>query len=309
MHPVLMWLIFAAVVVIMFLIDLGVFKKDKHEITIREAIIWSIVWTLAALLFSGGVWLIQGPEKGLQFLTGYVLERALSVDNLFVFILVFSFFNVNRTEQRTALYWGIIGALIFRAIFIIMGVSLVNKFHWILWVFGVVLIISGAKLFKKEEPEIDLEKNWILKLSKRFFPVSHEPSQNRLFIRKDDKTYATYLFVVLLVIESTDIVFAVDSIPAVLAITTDPFIVYSSNVFAILGLRAMYFALAGIMKIFHHLHYGLAVILIFVGLKMIISEWVHISILWALGMIVFVLAASIVTSVIWPPSQEELPPA
>lgn len=299
-----MWTVFWVVVVGLLALDLGVFHRKAHEVNIREALIWSAVWIALALVFNAGVAAVRGPQDGLKFLTGYLLEKSLSVDNLFVFLLIFSYFSVPAVYQHKVLFWGIVGALLMRAIFIWAGVALIHKFHWIIYAFGAFLVFTGIKLGVEKEKEIHPEKNPVLKLFRRVVPVSSEYDGAKFFTRRSGRLLATPMFVVLLVVETTDVVFAVDSIPAILAITTDRFLVYGSNVFAILGLRALYFALAGLMKLFHFLHYGLAFILVFVGVKMIVSEFHEIPIGWALGVIVVVLALSVVASIMWPEKEQ-----
>lgn len=294
------WIIFAILVVTVLVIDLGFLNRKAHEVKIREALIWSGVWISLALLFNIGIYFFKGPDTALRFLTGYLIEESLSVDNLFVFLVIFSYFKVPAKYQHGVLFWGIVGAVVFRALFIAGGIALIHKFHWILYVFGGFLIFTGIKLAFKSEEEVHPEANPVLKIFKRWFPVLNEYVEGKYFVRKSGILYATPLFVVLLVIETTDVMFAMDSIPAILAITHDPFIVYTSNVFAILGLRSLYFALAGLMNLFHYLHYGLAVILVFVGAKMMISEFYKIPILLALGVIAGVLALSILASLLWP---------
>ena len=284
----------------MLAVDLGLFHKRVHEIRFKEALSWSAVWIMLALLFNAGVYFWRGRETALQFLAGYLLEKSLSVDNLFVFLLIFTYFKVPSQHQHTALFWGILGALLLRAVFIFCGIILLKKFHWIIYLFGAFLIFTGIKLAFEKDKEIEPQKNPALRLFKRFLPVTETYEGSRFFIKKGGQLFATPLFVVLLVLETTDIVFAVDSIPAVLAVTRDTFIVYTSNVFAILGLRALYFVLADIMRLFHHLHYGLAVVLAFVGVKMLLSQRYPIPIGLSLGVIASMLALSILASLLWP---------
>jgi len=257
------------------------------------------MWIALAAIFAVIVFFWRGHTSALEFATGYVIELSLSVDNLFVFLVIFRYFQVPEEQQHGVLFWGIVGALVMRGLFILAGVSLIRRFEWITYVFGAVLVYSGYKLLRQGDTEIDPEKNPVLRLFRRVLPVTHEYEGSKFFIRRPT-LYATPLFVVLLVIETTDVLFAVDSIPAVLAITLDAFIVYTSNVFAILGLRSMYFALAGMMDLFDYLHYGLSVVLIFVGVKMIGSHYVHIPTGWALGIVISVLAVSVLASVARP---------
>ena len=296
----MLWWIFAVVVLAVMSLDLGVFNRKARVVGLKEALLWSLVWIALALGFCGLVYFWRGPVKALEFLTGYVVEESLSVDNLFVFIVIFSFFKVPREYERKVLFLGIIGVLITRGIFITTGVTLIQRFDWMFYIFGAILIYTAFKLAFGKAEEIQPEKNPVLKFFHRFMPVTQSYEGGRFFVRKDGRLYATALFVVLLVIESTDVVFAVDSVPAVLGITHDPFIVYTSNVFAILGLRSLFFLLSGIMNLFDHLHYGLAFILGFVGVKMLIAHFYPIPIGWALGVIAVTLLLSILASLIWP---------
>jgi tellurite resistance protein TerC len=299
-HDALLWTIFGGLVVVMMALDLGVFHRRSHEIKFKEAALWSALWIGLALAFAGLVAVYRGKPSALEFLTGYIIEESLSVDNLFVFLMIFSYFAVPGRYQHDVLFWGILGAMIFRAIFILAGVALIERFEFVIYIFGAILVLSGIKMGLEKEKEIRPEKNPVLKLFRKVMPVTPEYEGGNFFVRREGRTFATPLFLVLLVVETTDLIFAVDSIPAVLAITQDRFIVYTSNIFAIMGLRALYFALRGAIDLFHHLHYGLSAILVFVGLKMILSEFLHIPTLVALGVVGGVLALSIVASVIWP---------
>ncbi|MCL5035449.1 MAG: TerC family protein, partial [Bacteroidetes bacterium] len=261
-------------------------------------------WIVLALLFALGIYVWRGPVDGVSFLTGYVIEKSLSVDNIFVFILMFSFFRVDPRYQHKVLFWGILGALVMRAVFIFAGITLIQKFHWVIYLFGAFLIYTGIRMAFHRETEIHPEKNPVLRIFRRFVPVTEDYRDDRFFVRENARRLATPLFIVLLFIETTDIVFAVDSIPAVIAITRNPFIVYTSNVFAILGLRALYFALAGTMKIFRFLHYGLSVILAFIGTKMLISDIYEMPVVIALGVVAGILAISVLASVFKPPRAE-----
>jgi tellurite resistance protein TerC len=292
------WAGFLLFVVAMLVIDLGLFHKKSHEVKIKEALIWSAVWISLALIFNFLIYLYLGKVKALEFLTGYLIEKSLSVDNLFVFIMVFSFFNVESKYQHKILFWGILGALVFRAIFIFAGVALINNFHWIIYLFGAFLIYTGFKMLKQKEEKFDPSKNILVRIFKFFMPVTPQINGNKFFVRINKKLYATPLFLVLLIIEFTDLIFAVDSIPAILAISNDPFIIFTSNVFAILGLRALYFALAGITKYFRFLKYGLSAILIFVGIKMCISGFFKFPVLISLLVILGILTISVLSSVI-----------
>jgi tellurite resistance protein TerC len=299
--PTLLWMVFGIIVVVMMALDLGVFHRQKHEIKFKEAALWSVVWILLALGFAGLIAHERGTGKALEFLTGYIIEESLSVDNLFVFLLIFSFFAVPSRYQHSVLFWGILGAMVFRAIFIVTGVALIERFEWVIYVFGAILIVSGVKMGLEKNKEIHPDQNPVLKLFRKFMPVTKEFEGGKFFVRRDGRTFATPLLLVLLVVETTDLIFAVDSIPAVLAITRDRFVVYTSNIFAILGLRSLYFALKGVMDLFHHLHYGLSAILMFVGTKMILSAWnIHIPITIALGIVAGILLTSVAASLIWP---------
>ena len=294
------WAGFLLFVLLMLALDLGVFHRKSHEVKIKEALVWSAVWIGLALIFNVGVWYFIGKEKAIEFLTGYVIEKSLSVDNLFVFIMVFSYFNVDTKYQHKVLFWGILGALIMRAIFIFAGVALIQQFHWIIYIFGAFLIFTGVKMLVQKDEKMEPEKNPLVRLFKRFFPVTDTMHGDRFFVKINAKTVATPLFIVLLIIEFTDLIFAVDSIPAILAISTDTFIIFTSNVFAILGLRALYFALAGIAKLFYYLKYGLSAILVFVGVKMVVAGFFKIPVMYSLLIIVSILTLSILASVIFP---------
>ncbi len=301
----ILWLGFSAFVLLMLFLDLFVFHKKTHEVKIKEAILWSIVWISLALLFNYFVYLWFGQEKAMEFLTAYVIEKSLSVDNLFVFIMIFGFFNVKPEYQHKILFWGILGALILRIIFIIAGIQLIQNFHWIIYVFGAFLIYTGVKIPFEKDKELEPDKNPLVRLFKKFMPVTNEMHGDKFFIKVYSKRYATPLFITLIVIEFSDLIFAVDSIPAVLAISNDTFIVYTSNVFAILGLRALYFALAGIVKYFRYLKYGLAAILVFVGTKMCISGYYKFPVFWSLFIILGLLALSVIFSVIIPDKEQK----
>lgn len=295
-----LWISFNAFVLLMLALDLGVFHRKEHEIEFKEAMLWSLFWIALSLVFNAGVYFYLGPKKGVEFLTGYLIEKSLSVDNLFVFLMIFSYFSVPGKYQHRVLFWGILGALIMRAIFIFSGVALLNRFNWLVYVFGAFLIFSGYKMAVQKGKKIDPEKNPLLSFIRRRVPVTPRYEGNRFFVVKNKKRMITPLVIVLMMIETTDLVFAVDSIPAILAITRDPFIVYSSNVMAILGLRALYSALAGVMNLFHYLHYGLSAILVFVGAKMIASEFYHLPVALALGTVAAILAISILASLLFP---------
>jgi tellurite resistance protein TerC len=298
------WIIFNAVILGLLIVDLVVLNRGGRVVPFKDALISSASWIALAGLFAIFIHQWMGPAKALDFTAGYLIEEALSVDNLFVFILLFGYFRVPPEQERTVLFWGIIGALIMRGIFIFSGVALVNRFHWILYVFGAFLIYSGYKLlWETEEAEADPSRNLVLRLCRRFLPITEDYAGRKFVVRREGKLLATPLLVVLLVVETTDILFATDSIPAILAITRDPFIVYTSNVFAILGLRSLYFALAGLMKLFHYLNYGLAVVLMFIGVKMLVSIRYNIPTWVALIVIAGVLGASVLASVLFPKKQ------
>jgi len=296
-----LWIGFNLFVILMLALDLGVFHRKNHEVKVKEALIWTFVWITLALIFNYGIYYFQGKEKALEFLTGYLIEKSLSVDNIFVFILIFSYFNVPALYQHKVLFWGIIGALVMRAIFIFAGVALINKFHWVIYIFAVFLVFTGIKMLLQREQKIDPDKNPVVRLFKKMFSVTDSFHGDKFFVTLNAKTYATPLFIVVLMVEVTDLIFAVDSIPAILAITKDPLIVYSSNVFAILGLRSLYFALAGMHKSFRYLKFGLAAILIFVGIKMFLSGFYPIPILMALIIIAVILLTSVIASLVIKP--------
>ncbi len=303
------WAIFNAVVLALLLLDLGVLRRKSHDVKLKEALTWSAFWILLAMAFCGGLWYfddrVNGTQRSLEFLTGYLTEYALSVDNIFVFILIFTYFRVSPEHRHKVLFWGIMGALVMRAVMIYAGVALIHRFEWIIYIFGAFLLFTGIKLAFHSDGDIDPGDNPIVKLFKKFMPVTSDYRGSAFFVIENGKRFATPLFIVLLVIESSDLVFAVDSIPAILGISKDPFIVYTSNVFAILGLRSLYFALAGVMDLFHHLKYALAFILSFVGVKMLIEHWYKIPVAISLGVIVCALFLSIVASVLWPLPPEE----
>ena len=293
------WIGFHVFIFIMLALDLGVFHKHTHKVPVKEAVMWSIVWISLALIFNLFVFFEFGKIKALEFLTGYVIEYSLSVDNIFIFILIFSYFAVKAQYQHKILFWGILGALLMRGIFIFAGVALINRFHWIVIIFGGFLVFTGIRMLFQKETDVDPEKNVIVRFFKKFLPVSHSMEGDKLFIIQNNRLYATPLFLVLLIIESSDLVFATDSIPAILAISQDRFIVYTSNIFAILGLRSLYFAVAGIMGLFRYLKIGLAFVLTFVGLKMLAAFFnFEIPILLSLAIIISILLISILASVV-----------
>ena len=271
--PMWAWILFYALVIVMLYADLKLFgRKGQHEVSISEALKMTVVWIGVSLIFCGGIWYFEGDNKAMEFLAGYLIEKSLSMDNLFVFLMLFSFFGVQRKYQHEVLFWGIFGALVLRSIFIFAGAAMVQKFEWVLGIFGVFLIYTGIKMFShKDDESVDPSKNIFVKLFKKFFPVTDQMHEDKFFIIENGKRLATPLFIALLVIETTDVAFAVDSIPAVFSVSRDPFIVLTSNIFAILGLRALYFALAAVAKYFKYLKYGLGIILSFVGVKMLLD--------------------------------------
>ena len=298
-----LWIVFNAFVLAMLALDLGVFHRKAHVVNIKEALGWSGIWIGLALFFNLGIYFWWGRDTALEFLAAYLIEKSLSVDNIFIFVLIFSYFQVPSLYQHKVLFWGILGALIMRALFIAAGVTLIQKFHWIIYVFGALLIITGIRMALHKNKEIHPERNPVLRLFRRFVPTVKHYEGSSFFVKIDRRSFATPLFVVLLLVETTDVIFAIDSIPAVLAITTDPFIVYTSNVLAILGLRALYFALAGIMQLFHYLHYGLSAILVFVGSKMLLADIYKIPIVIALCVVAAILLISVLMSVLRPPTE------
>lgn len=295
-----LWIGFNVFVLAMLALDLGVFHRQAHEVKVKEALWWSAVWIGLAMLFNAGVYFWRGEEAALEFLTGYLLEKALSVDNIFVFLMIFAYFRVPASYQHKVLFWGILGALIMRAIFIATGITLLQHFHWVIYVFGAFLILTGIKLARQQDKDVHPEKNPVLRLFRRFVPMTKNFEGDKFLIKRDNRRSATPLLAVLLMVETTDVVFALDSIPAILAITSDPFIVYTSNVFAILGLRALYFALAGVMQMFHYLSYGLAAILVFVGIKMMIMDFYKLPIGISLGVVAGILAMAVIASLLRP---------
>lgn len=296
-----LWIGFNVFVLVMLALDLGVFHRKTHVVTFRESITWTVVWVTLALVFNAWVWQHFGRQKGIEFLTGYLIEKSLSMDNVFVFALLFSYFAVPAQYQHKVLFWGVLGALVMRAIMIALGAALIAKFTWIIYVFGGFLILTGIKMILKREEEIHPERNPVVRWFKRFVPVTPNYVGDKFFIRQSGVLFATPLFVVLLLVEISDLIFAVDSIPAIFAVTTDPFIVYTSNVFAILGLRSLYFALAGMIEKFHYLKVGLGAVLVFVGVKMLLAHTAYkIDTMVSLFVIAAILAASIVVSLVRP---------
>ncbi|MFZ0802894.1 MAG: TerC family protein [Terriglobales bacterium] len=303
MNELLFWVLFNLFVLAVLAVDLWVFHRPAHAVKFREAVIWSVGWMLLAAAFAALVYFWRGRETAVEFTTGYVIELSLSVDNLFIFLLIFRYFRVPPDYQHKVLFWGIAGALVMRGIFILVGIGLIQRFHWIIFVFGAFLVYSGVRLLGKKEVGVDPEKNPMVRGFRRVIPVTDDYQGDRFLVRRAG-LYATPLLVVLIVVETTDLLFATDSIPAVLAITLKPFVVYTSNVFAILGLRSLYFVLAGMMDVFHYLHYGLAVVLIFIGGKMLASDYYQIPTVWALGAVAGVLTIAMAASVARPKVRE-----
>lgn len=312
MDQLWLWIGFNAFVLLMLAIDLGVFHRTAHEVSVKEAGIWTGIWVTLSLIFNAGIYHFMGPDPGLEFLTGYLIEKALSVDNIFVFVLIFSYFGVPARYQHRVLFWGILGALLMRGTMIAAGAYLIHQFHWIIYVFGGFLVISGIRMGTQKEHDIEPEANPVLRLVRRMIRVTPQYRGQKFFVRETMngrlQWAATPLFVVLVLVETTDLIFAVDSIPAIFAVTRDPFLVYSSNVFAILGLRALYFLLAGVIEKFHYLKVGLSAVLIFVGIKMLIVDVVHIPIGLSLGVIALILGLSVALSLRFPiPAQTVQP--
>lgn len=294
------WTIFFVLIAGVLAVDLFVVRRRSHDVGMREALTWSAIWVGLALAFAAGVWVTRGHHAGIEFLTAYLVEESLSVDNLFVFLLLFAHFRVPSVLQHKVLFWGIIGALVMRFAFILAGVSLLARFEWLLYVFGAILVVSGARMARGGGPEIHPEGSIVLRLFRRIMPVTQDFEGDRFFIVRAGRRLATPLFIVLLTVETTDLVFAVDSIPAVLGISRDPFIVFTSNAFAILGLRSLFFALAGLLNTFHLLHYGLSAILVFIGVKMLASHWLHVPPAVTFAVLGGTLAITMIGSLLWP---------
>ncbi|MFP5286595.1 MAG: TerC family protein [Thermoanaerobaculia bacterium] len=303
----LQWGSFLALVFAMLALDLGVFNRKEHRIGLREALFWSVVWTIVALLFNAWVYYRFGSRLGTEFLTAYVIERALSFDNIFVFIVIFNYFAVRAEYQHRVLFWGILGALIFRGIFIAMGTALLARFDWLILVFGAFLAYTGVKILSQKETEVHPERNPVVRVFQKLVPLTNQYHGKRFFIRENGRWLATPLMLVLVVVEATDVVFAVDSIPAVFGVTRDAFIVFTSNIFAILGLRALYFLLAGLMHKFRYLSVGLGLVLVFIGVKMLVHNWVHIPTELSLGIVLAILTLSIVVSLLRPAPPDSIP--
>jgi tellurite resistance protein TerC len=293
-----LWITFNVFVLGMLAIDLGIFHRKAHTVSIKEAATWSTVWIVLSLIFNAGIYYAWGKDKALEFLTGYVIEKALSVDNLFVFLMIFQYFGTPAIYQHRVLFWGIVGALVMRAIFIASGAALLENFHWMIYVFGGFLIVTGIKMLLHGDEKLEPDKNPVVRLFQRFVPITKDYEGQKFFVRKNGKIHATLLMLVLVVVETTDVIFAVDSIPAIFAITLDPFIVYTSNVFAILGLRALYFLLAGVMDMFTYLKVGLSLVLCFVGTKMVIVDLYKIPTAVSLGVVGGILLVAIIASML-----------
>jgi tellurite resistance protein TerC len=301
----LLWGGFLLFVLLMLALDLGVLRRNSKEVSTREALIWSCVWVSLSLLFSVGVYFMFGGLRATEFLTGYFIEKSLSVDNIFVFVLIFGAFSVPKENEHRILLWGILGALVMRAVLIFAGAAILERFHWVIYLFGAFLVITGVKLLlQKEEEAFDPKNSWIMRQFRKVVRSTDRYEDGKFFTRKNGLLHATPLFAVLVCIEVTDLIFAVDSIPAVFAVTSDPFIVFTSNIFAILGLRSMYFLLAGVVDKFHYLKTGLAFVLAFVGVKMLIMSWVKIPALLSLFVVLSVLSFSIIASFLWPKKRE-----
>ena len=294
--PIILWILFNAFVLLMLALDLGVFHRKAHEVSLKEALTWTFIWISLALVFNAIIFYWRGRQQALEFFTGYLIEKALSVDNIFVFIMIFTYFNIPSRYQHKVLFWGIVGALIMRVIFIFAGVALIEKFHFTIYLFGALLVYTGYKMFYHNNASIEPDKNPLIRFLRRYMPITPDLHEDNFFVKLNGKQFATPLFMVLILIETTDLIFAVDSIPAILAITQDEFIVYTSNVFAILGLRSLYFALAGVVHRFWLLSFGLAIVLVFVGIKMLLIDLYKIPIELSLIFIAVVITGSIFLS-------------
>ncbi|HEU5179825.1 MAG TPA: TerC family protein [Candidatus Polarisedimenticolia bacterium] len=294
----ILWIGYTVFILIALVVDLGVFHRGARKVSMKEAGLSSIIWISLALVFNAGIYNYMGPQKGLEFFTGYLIELALSVDNLFVFLIIFSYFKVPEKLRHRVLFWGILGAMLMRIIFILAGATLLGLFHWLDYVFGAFLLYTGIRIIYQKETEVDPEMNLLLRFARKYLRVTKDYEESKFFTKIDGKSFATPLLLVLLVVESTDVVFAVDSIPAIFGITHDPFIVYTSNIFAVLGLRALFFLLQGMMNRFHYLPIGLGLVLAFVGLKMLIAGHYQIPIGLSLGIVALVLFGSVIVSLL-----------
>jgi tellurite resistance protein TerC len=299
-----LWIGFTGFILAMLVLDLGVFHRNAHEVRFREALVWSVIWIVLSLLLCAWVYVQFGNERGLEFLTGYLIEKALAVDNIFVFLVIFSAFAVPAAYQHRVLFWGILGALIMRALFILVGAALIERFHWVMYVFGAFLVLTGVKMLVRRDAELHPERNPLFQLFQRFIPSVSEYHGPRFTVVKAGRRYATPLLLVLVCIETSDLVFAIDSIPAIFAVTSDPFIVYTSNICAILGLRAMFFLLAGAVQRLNYLQPGLALVLVFVGTKMLVADLYPIPIVISLGAVATLLGTSVLASLLWPPVRQ-----
>ncbi|MCS6862000.1 MAG: TerC family protein [Abditibacteriales bacterium] len=297
-NTTLLWVGFGLFVLTVLATDLGILNRQARHVNLREAATWTAIWVSLALIFNVAVYFLRGRVAALEFFTGYLIEWSLSMDNVFVFALLFAYFAVPRRYQRRVLFWGILGAVVMRLTFILIGVALLKKFHWVIYIFGAIVFLAGVKMFRHGTEDIHPERNPVLNLARRFLRITPTFEKERFFVRHNGALFATPLLLVLLVVEATDVVFAVDSIPAIFAITRDPFIVFTSNVFAILGLRALYFLLAGVIGMFRYLDEGLALVLCFIGVKMLLSDTYHISVGWSLGVVVMILTVAIIVSLV-----------
>jgi tellurite resistance protein TerC len=304
MKQLLLWTGFIFFIIGMLVLDMLVLQKKNREISIKEAILWTLFWIVLSLIFNVGIYFYMGFNYALEFLTGYLIEKALSIDNIFVFIIIFTYFDIPAKYQHKVLFWGILGAIVMRAAFIFAGVALIKELHWVVYILGAFLVYIGVRMAVKKEKEIHPEKNPVLRAFNELFPVATGYKGEKFFLKKAGRITATPLIIVLIVIETTDIVFAIDSIPAILSITVHPFIVFTSNVFAILGLRALYFAISGVMRLFAYLHFGLSAILVFVGVKMLITDFYKIPVSIALIVVGGILTVSIILSLLLPPPKE-----
>jgi tellurite resistance protein TerC len=303
-ESIILWGSFNLFVLAMLALDLGVFHRKSHTVTLKEALTWTAVWISLAMVFNLFIYYYFNEEKAIEFFTGYLIEKSLSVDNIFVIIMIFSYFHVPQEYQHKVLFWGILGALVMRIIFILSGIELIHRFHWLIYIFGGFLIFTGIRMITSGDAKLEPEKNPLVKLARRLFSVTPGFEKDQFFVKREGKIWATPLFLVVILIEATDLIFAVDSIPAILAISEDPFIVYTSNVFAILGLRSLYFALSGIEKYFHYLKFGLSAILVFVGTKMCIVDFYKVPVSLSLIIIVFLLVIAMLASVLFPKKSE-----
>ncbi|MBX9850598.1 MAG: TerC family protein [Cytophagaceae bacterium] len=304
----ILWIVFVGVVLVMMALDLGVFHKKVHVVKVKEALIWSGIWIILSLLFNLVIYLYLGKEAGLQFLTGYIVEKSLSVDNIFVFFLLFSYFNLTAQYQHKVLFWGVIGAILLRLLFIFIGASVIKEFHWVMYIMSILLVFTGIKMLFRKQEEMHPEGMFVIKLLKKILPVYDKYADDKFFISIKGKDYATLLFIALVSVEFTDVVFAIDSIPAIFSISKDPFIIFTSNIFAIMGLRSLYFALSGVIGKFRFLNAGLSVILVFIGVKMFLHDIYHIPTSVSLIVIATTLTLTIISSFLFPEQKKETSP-